>query len=140
VGDIQDMQLTIENFKDSKVKERFDLLHPELKSIALEMHFYCAVNVMPFVLTETATSPEEDALLQRKSKSHSESRAIDIRTRDWPDWFRLKFIAEFTTRYGDIGAISNTGQRNFLVYHNSGHGDHIHAQLDTTFAIKSELT
>ena len=125
-------------FKTEKVKERFTDLHPRLQGICLEMAEYCRVNGMPFVLTETATTFEEDKALGRKSVTHSEGRAVDIRTRDWilPD--RQVFMVHFNGRYGNLGALNSLGDRNLLVYHDSGHGAHIHCQLDTTFKVKKE--
>lgn len=135
------MHLTIENFKDSKVKERFIHLHPLLIGIAQEMHFFCAEHEQPFVITETVTTKEEDQRFSRVSDSHNQSRAIDVRTKDWPSEFRQKFVDHFDSRYGPtVGAINNTGARKFVVYHDSGFGAHAHCQLDTTFAIKPELT
>jgi hypothetical protein len=61
---------------------------------------------------------------------------VDIRTRDWPEEFRELFIAEFSAKYGNMGAFSKDGKRNLLVYHDSGHGAHIHCQLDSKYKVE----
>lgn len=133
-------RLTIDNFKGSKEKERFDLLHPRMKELCEEMAFYCATNEMPFVLTETVTTDEEDKALKRVSDSHRSHRAVDIRTREWPSEFREKFIKYFSEKYADIAATNSAGEKRLMVYHDSGFGEHIHCQLNREFAIKAELT
>lgn len=118
-------------FKTEKAQERFSEINPTLQAICHEMDEFCKRRGKPFVLTETLTTAEEDKALGRVSISHQEGRAVDIRTRDWPEEFRELFIAHFSGIYGSLGAISKDGKRNLLVYHDSGHGAHIHAQLDT---------
>lgn len=142
-------RLTIENFKDSKTLEEFNLLHPRLRELCEEMHKYCLENQQPFIISEAITSAYEDANLvgpdgktfSRVSKSHQESRAVDVVTRLWPQWFLDKFINHFMDKYNDeIGAFSKKdGKRRLIKYH-VGTAPHAHVQLDTTFAIKAELT
>lgn len=134
-------RLTIENFKDSKIKERFELLHPKMREIAEHMAKWCAENEQPFVITEAVTTEAEDIALNRESRSHSESRAIDCRTSHWSSEFIAKFISYFTEHYGELGAFSQSdGERRFIVDKSKLPKPHLHIQLDTTFAIKGELT
>jgi hypothetical protein len=126
-------------FKTEQVEKRFSNIHLTLVAMCRAMDEYCDLHGMEFMLTETRTTPEEDKALGRVSTSHAEGRAVDIRTKDWPEAFRTRFIETFTIRFGGMGAYSKDGKRNFLVYHDSGHGAHIHAQLDKTFSIKGTI-
>jgi hypothetical protein len=87
------------------------------------------------VFTETKTTGTIDKALGRVSNSHEQGRALDQRT--WnlrPESISL-IINEVKTKYGTIGAISKDGKRNLAVHHNSGHGDHIHWQIDRSFSV-----
>lgn len=118
------------NFKNKTVESRFKDLHPTLQALCKYMDSYVRENELDFTLTETCTTPDEDKALNRVSDSHSTRRAVDIRTKDWPEWFREKFIKHFTEKFGEIGAVNAEGESRLLVYHDSGFGPHIHCQLE----------
>jgi hypothetical protein len=124
-------------FKNETVESRFGAINATLRSICLEMAEHCRQRGETFMLTETLTTPEEDKALGRVSASHQEGRAVDIRTIGWPAEFIELFIAEFSSRFGSMGAITKDGKRKLLVYHDSGHGAHIHCQLDSKYKVKS---
>jgi len=134
-------RLTIDNFKNSQVKERFELLHPKMREICEDMAKYCIEQQQKFMITETVTHPSEDAKLGRVSQSHSQSRAVDLRTNHWETSFKDKFVRHFMERYNEIGAISlSDGERKFIVDKSHLPSPHLHCQLDATFAIIPELT
>jgi hypothetical protein len=124
-------------FKSEVVKDRFFGVNATLRGVCVEMAEYCSRRGEAFTLTEALTTPEEDKALGRVSLSHQEGRAVDIRTTNWPTSFRELFMAEFSSRFGSLGAITKDGKRKLLVYHDSGHGAHIHCQLDSKYKVKS---
>lgn len=124
------------NFKTETVEERFKEVSPALKAICHAMDAFCARHEREFTITESMTTAEEDKALNRVSTSHQEGRAVDIRTLNWSDSFIDFFIKHFAEGFGTFGALTPKGERKLLVYHDSGHGAHIHVQLDKTFAVE----
>lgn len=124
------------HFKTKKVEVRFQYLHPLAKSIIQEMLEWLKLEGVDGVITETVTTPWEDGLLQRKSKTHQQGRAWDLRTRNWSKELIEKFQEKFGKKYGIFGAISPITKRPiFLLHHDSGHGDHFHCQLSGQYAL-----
>jgi hypothetical protein len=122
-------------FKTPQVEERSKGISKVLFSILIEMGFYCKARGYDFVVTATLSTLEEDQKLGRKSSSHRTGRAVDIRTRDWPDNFIKAFIEEFEGRYGDYGAVSKTdGKRRFIVDKSKTASPHLHLQLGREFS------
>lgn len=121
-------------FKNKKVEDRAKDLDKGLFAILVEMGWFCASRNLDFVLTETVTTPEEDERLGRVSKSHQEKRAVDVRTRDWPEAFIKTFVADFEKKYGHLGAKSlSDGKRRFLIDKSKTKAPHIHIQMGREF-------
>ncbi len=122
-------------FKTEIVRIRAQYLHPQLVAIVEDMlSWLIKAGVNHPMITETATTPLEDKLKQRVSRTHSEGRAIDLRTRDWPPAVIGKFQAYFDAKYGYMGALSPKDFiPNLLIHHNTGLGDHFHIQVSTKF-------
>lgn len=131
------MGLLASNFKSETAAERFEYLHPFLQEMLFEMIQWLSDRNIHGVITETVTTPEEDAALGRKSVSHQEGRASDLRTRDWPRNTVKEFLDHFNEKYLKHGATrASNGQLALLVFHDSGHGEHIHIQLARSYALK----
>lgn len=122
-------------FKNSHVKDRFDLLHPRAKEIIQEQADFCFAEGVEFVLTETVSTASEDIQLNRVSSGHRECRAWDIRTRNWSLAFVKKFCDYFEKKYRKIGAISHSdlGQR-FIVNKSQTAKPHLHCSLSKAYA------
>jgi hypothetical protein len=121
------------HFKEGKEKElyqEFQHIQPKLQCLIEEMAFYVHNKGHKFIITDLLSDAFEDARLGRVSTSHSEGRAVDIRTRDFPREFIKEFEKYFESKYGHMGAISKkTGNPNLVYWHNSGHGEHFHVQI-----------
>lgn len=123
-------------FKTDKVRIRFQYLHPKMQEIAEEMVEWLLGKGIDPEITETVTTLKEDAAIGRVSDSHRKGRAIDIRTRNWPRPLVKIFETHFEKKYGSLGAIgATTGVPNFLLFHDIGHGEHYHAQLNKKFTM-----
>jgi hypothetical protein len=123
------------DYKNEKVKDRAEFLHYKMTQIKIEMKYYCDSYGMPFVVTETVTTADEDAKQGRSSSSHRDCRAIDLRTFHWPESFIKQFVDYFTDKYNDIGAVSfSDGKRRFIVDKSKTKQPHLHVQLDKIYS------
>jgi hypothetical protein len=116
-------------FKSEKVKERFQEVHPLVKNLAINMEVWASNEGLPFVITEAKTTKEEDAALSRQSATHREGRAIDVSVVGWKKEQIDRFVSLFNQLFKDVGAIMKNGPPKLVVFHNSGHGDHLHIQI-----------
>lgn len=129
--------IPIENCKTELVHHRSKYLHPKMAEILLEMITWLKGEGVAGVVTESVTTLVEDARLGRKSITHREGRAGDIRTLGWSKELIAKFQNHFNLKYGKLGALSpTTMEPSLIVYHDSGHGAHMHVQLNKSYAVK----
>lgn len=127
-------------FKHKKDHKRFMYLHPLILSVAFDMAHWCEIRNLPFVITSTVSTHDEDKKLKRRSKTHVSGRAFDMSLRDWSEKDINLFRTEYNKRYSNIASISTyTGQPTLIVRHNSGHGDHLHIQIHSKFSKNIEL-
>jgi hypothetical protein len=111
------------------------MLHPLLVDVMADMYTWAVDNELPFVITETVTTAQEDAKLGRTSASHRECRAFDLSSRDWKHDQIVEFVKHFNFKYSDIAAISKFAPvATLVVYHDSGHGPHFHVQIHAKYA------
>lgn len=126
-------------FKTPKIAERERFLHPFARQLLDEMRTWCLQHHIPFLVTETVTTAEEDNALDRVSASHRECRAFDLSVRGWSALAVESFRTHFTAKYGSLGAIGKeSGEPRLLVYHNTGRGLHFHVQLNRSYALHFE--
>ena len=111
-------------FKHEDLYKEFLLnkVHSELRMLAVVID-----NMVPVGITITGVLGEKG--IKRKSKSHEEGRAFDIRTRTWTEdaiFRRVRLINKtFST-----GLFHKDGSPMFVaVYHDSGYGLHLHIQI-----------
>lgn len=126
------------NFKFEKDdKPMFFELHFLLAMVLIDMAAWCEKREIPFVITDTVSTLEEDELLGRVSASHREYRAIDLRSWTFTDYQRRAFIKHFNNKYKDIASISSRDLKPRLVV---WHGDpkHFHIAINAKYAIKGE--
>lgn len=123
-------------FLTEKAFNGFDKMHPLLQIIAKEMISWVQGKGIEPKITSTISCSRDDSRLGRVSSSHSECRAFDLRSWDWPESLKGEFIVHFNEIYGNLGAISlKTNTPNLIVLHDSGHGEHFHIQLNRLYAI-----
>lgn len=132
--------MILDYFKHKKDHTRFLYMHPLILSIVFDMAHWCELKNLPFVITSTVSTENEDEKLKRKSKTHVSGRAFDMSLRGWNDKDVNLFRTEYNNRYQHIASISKyTGQPTLIVRHNSGHGDHLHIQIHSKYSRKIEL-
>ena len=123
-------------FKTDKIKDRCRYLHGELILILNDMAMWCEEDGLPFVITDSVSTLEEDKKLNRVSTTHRTRRAVDISTRKWPNQLILEFQEYFSEKYKYKAAVSNKTKRpELIIRHDSGHGDHFHVQISARFAL-----
>jgi hypothetical protein len=117
------------HFKDKR--KTLDVLHIHwsLAMILAAMSGYCKKHKLPLVATSIIRSHSENQALGAVSKTHVEGRAVDLSVKGW-ETSDIEMFVKFWNGHHynkDYGAISSlTKQPNLVVYHNSGHGDHLH--------------
>jgi hypothetical protein len=117
-------------FKHPELLKEYQLIHPKLQIILEDMALWVVSHGHQFVVTDLLSEELEDKKLKRVSKSHTEGRAADVRVRDWPKEFQVKFEDYFEKKYLKFAAISaKTGQANLIEIHSNGNGTHCHVQL-----------
>lgn len=113
-------------FKDDYAKKGWDNLHPIIQSIAKSMgQWSMTYDNLPIVITDTLSTPSRDKKLKRISASHSEGRAIDIRTRDWSKQKLIDFMQYFSDKFKEYGYLNKEKVRKLMIHKNNP--PHLHA-------------
>lgn len=122
-------------FKQDKDKMLFSLLHPALIMIYADMYLYAKEKYnVELVITDTISTPDQDAALGRVSTSHQEGRAIDIRTKYPNDALSVYDVQELCNyintrwQYKKYHYVSRSGV-NRLAYYHTHRGEHIHLAI-----------
>jgi hypothetical protein len=125
----------IGEYAEGVVKTRLLYLHPMTMIFLCDVIQWAESKGLPVKITDAVSTRDEDKELDRLSATHREGRAFDISTKDWPrdliDECRMVFFA----KYRLLAAIGEGGEPRPIVYHDSGHGFHIHCQLGRKFAL-----
>lgn len=120
-------------FKNSEVELRAKYLCDSAYLVMCEVLDWAHSKYLDPVITETVTSLGEDLALARVSQSHLEGRAFDLRLKDWPENLRSELKIFFESKYGYLGAISKSdNKQNLVVIHGSGDNVHAHFQVKKT--------
>ena len=123
-------------FKHKKDITLFSALHPILIMIFADMYNYAhEKHGVKLVVTQTISNKFVDQKLKRKSPAHSESRAIDIRTKD-VDSFILADVLDYINNkedYEDYHYLSLNGDYRLAYWHNNGNGEHIHLAIHSRY-------
>ena len=117
-------------FKHQKDKERFLEMHPMTLRILFHAYQWAHSRKIPFVVTSTLSTKEEDELLKRVSTAHRTGRAFDLSIRGWTTDDIDDFHMDFEKAYGKWGAVSKRDLiRRCVVIKR----DHIHVQISWEF-------
>ena len=112
-------------FKSERISTEFlHRLDPRLRAIALETAVWLRNQELPVDLVVTCvnrTPDENKADGGKPTSAHLVGRAIDIRTRDWPDGTTEKVMARLYRLW--------PGTCLYLLHHDVGGGMHLHAQI-----------
>src|SRR3982750_3736160 len=93
-------------FKDGVSKERFQYIHPLAAAIAAQMNQWALTRELPFVITSTVSTFQEDRALGRQSSTHRTARAFDISIHGWRESDIDEFTKFFEEIHGRFGAVS----------------------------------
>lgn len=117
-------------FKTKEIEKSFEKVSSILKKIAVEMNEWSIFqDNTPIVITEAVTTLEHDNKVGRKSATHREGRAIDIRCNNWKPEKLADFLIYFDAKYRRYGAVVSGGSRKFVIAHGEGINLHIHVQI-----------
>lgn len=127
-------------FKEDKDKMLFSLLHPALIMIYADMYLYAKEKYhVDLVITDTISTPAQDAALGRVSTSHQEGRAIDIRTKYPNDALSVYDVQELCNyintrwQYKKYHYMSRSGVKRLAYYH-THRGEHIHLAIHQNYS------
>jgi hypothetical protein len=105
------------NFKDDYAKKGWDKLHPIVQSIVESMgRWSMQYDGKPLMITDTISTASRDKKLGRKSLSHQEGRAVDIRTFDMSKEKLTAFLTYFSERYNHYGYLNGAGVQKLMLY------------------------
>ena len=120
-------------FKTELARDRSVHLCEKVVTVLAAMAKWCDLEKVPLMLTDTVSTAEEDAQLERVSDEHRTCRAVDISVRGWTKDQITRFMSVFRERYNHMGAISQkNGLPNLLVLH-EGTALHIHVQVNRKY-------
>lgn len=124
-------------FKHNKDIERALYLHPVLLIMVFDMHSYCLRRSLPFVVTSTVSTIEEDERIGRISATHREGRAVDISIQGWTTDEIDDFMLHFQKKYWEFAAKKPDGERVLIPPVNHGSAPHIHVQVSRVLNAKA---
>lgn len=131
---MQEFEIKDQIFANELVAERSKLLVSEAKDCIAEQYLWCYEKGLPFIITSSVSTLEEDKKLNRISDTHYQRRAWDISIKQWSKEEVKEFCDHFNFVFAEIAAVDKKGKPSFAVHHNNGNGDHIHCQLHRRFA------
>ena len=124
-----------------KLAHRVFYLSPQLIEIMNDMASWAESHKLPFVVTATVSTCEEDGCLSRVSATHRTGRAFDLSIHGWLSLAIQEFCTTFDAKYLHVaatGAVS--GKQELVIHHNNGNGDHLHVQVANIFGVDDPLT
>lgn len=117
------------------ITERVLMLHPLALMILCDVMIWAEEHGLPFVVTDAATTEEEDTALKRTSATHRECRAFDVSAKGW-GMIQLEACKQyFSKKYEGYAAIGKDGVPNLVYVHDAGTGSHMHFQLSRKYAM-----
>lgn len=129
--------LQSKHFKSEKVEKRSKYMNQFAYTLMEIMVDWLEEKGINPVITDTVSTDKEDFAIGRKSVTHNQGRAFDIRTQGWGKGLIKEFQATFNKLYGKYGAISKvTGEPKLILHHDTGSGPHMHVQLNSSYAVK----
>lgn len=123
-------------FKTKKIHQRSLFMHPLVSLILVDMYWYAAVHNIPFVVTSTVRTVEENERVGASHNTHVEGRAFDLSVKGWGKKFRRQFCEEFNRRYKKEAAISSRTLKPTLCVDHVGTAAHIHVQVNREYIVK----
>ena len=132
---------TYVKFKDKEAGDRAFFLSAQCIEIMNDMAAWCEDRQLPFVVTATVSTPDEDHCLNRVSSTHREGRAFDISIHGWLEVAISEFIRTFSDQFLHVAALGGaTNKPELIVRHNNGNGDHMHVQVAKVFGVPDPLS
>lgn len=118
-------------FKHRKSISRSLNLHPITAALLFYSSIWAKQRELPFIVTDTVSTEQEDKELNRVSRSHSDGlgRAFDLSLKGWTHDDQTDYFIDFTDKFGHLGALTTSGERRLIVIHNNGNGYHLHFQI-----------
>ena len=124
-------------FKHEKDLNRVLFLHPVALIILFDMFVYCSKKNLPFVVTSTVSTIEEDQKIGRRSATHREGRAFDLSVKGWSTDEIDDFMFYFQRKYREFAAKNKKGEQVLIPPINHGTAPHFHVQISRAITSKT---
>lgn len=66
----------------------------------------------------------------RKTRTHAEGRAIDISSKNWPNFHIQRILYKINSTYRDYGTGPVNKPKQAIIHHDAGSGFHFHIQVN----------
>jgi hypothetical protein len=126
-------------FKHQEDKDNMLSLNPILLMIFFDIYCYAKEkHMVDLFVTQTVSTPELDKKLNRVSKSHTQKRAIDVRSRNLDKHIINDIVryANSSWKFKKYRYMSTSGKYRLAYYHDNGNGEHIHIAIHSKFSIE----
>lgn len=132
--------LIFKNGEHGVAFNRFLQLHPVALIVFFDLFYYCRLNKLPFVVTDTVTTFTEDKMIGRINAVHREFRAFDLSVSGWSQGQIATFRGYFNQKYKAIAAIASGSQEPELIPPvEHGTAPHFHIQIRRDFNLAEEI-
>lgn len=121
------------SFKHEKDKSKFLYLHPIALLLLFDMNWWAQERGLPFLVTDTVTTKEEDIFLGRQSDTHRTGRAFDISIHGWSTDDIDEFMYHFKEKYEEYAAVNKHGDTVLIPPINHGTAPHFHVQIHAKY-------
>ena len=114
-------------FKEDINLSDLAILTPKMGLLLIAVMQYCEQKNLQCKITSLKSDRKN---IKSISSTHESGRAADLSTRNWSKFEIDEFVFHFNTYFRNMGAISySDGKPRAAVYHDAGHGAHIHLQV-----------
>lgn len=103
-------------------------LDPRLLVVLAQLFMFADSKGLDVTITSIKSGREH---LETISQTHEEYRAIDVRSKNWPEKYKLAVVKKLNREMGHLGAIGFfTGERKVIIFEkNAKYGEHFHIQV-----------
>lgn len=105
-------------------------MHSLILMIMMASAEWAFENDLPFIVTDTVSTSEEDFKYKRNSSTHIEGRAFDFSVKRWNPEHIYAFTVWINARFGKYGAWVSEEKPSVVVdFHGKGDNFHGHVQI-----------
>ena len=120
-------------FKHDIDKSRLFYMHPLIIMVMLDIANWHIERGIPFMVTATISTLDEDNALKRVSSTHRTGRAFDFRVKDLTEEQLTELVDTFNHKYKTIAATTHELEQTLVVIHGKNVNRHAHVQINSLY-------